>query len=65
GDWLETFAETFLALVPQADRPALKADVEDLARPHLFHDGTWIVDYVRLRFAAVKPGDANRGCEAA
>ena len=65
GDWLDTFAETFLALVPPAGRPALKADVEDLTRPYLFHDGSWTVDYVRLRFAAVKSGGAKRGCEAA
>ncbi|MGH7002056.1 MAG: hypothetical protein ACREEA_11180, partial [Stellaceae bacterium] len=65
GDWLETFAETFLALVPPADRPAMKADVEDVARSHLFRDGTWTADYVRLRFAAVRPGDAKRDCEAA
>ena len=65
GDWLETFAETFLALVPAADRAAVKADVENLTRPHLFCDGIWTVDYVRLRFAVVKPGDAKRDCEAA
>ena len=65
GDWLETFAESFLALVPAVDRPAIKAEVEDRARPHLFRDGIWAVDYVRLRFAAVKPGGAKRNSEAA
>ena len=65
GDWLDTFAESFLALVPPRDHAALKADVETLARPHLFHAGTWTVDYVRLRFVALKPLAAKRDCEAA
>ncbi|HYL47931.1 MAG TPA: methyltransferase domain-containing protein [Stellaceae bacterium] len=65
GDWLETFAESFLALVPPADRAAVKAEIEDRARPNLFHDGTWTVDYVRLRFAAMKPGGTKRNSEAA
>ncbi|MGB8181307.1 MAG: class I SAM-dependent methyltransferase [Stellaceae bacterium] len=64
GDWLETFAEGFLALVPSAERAAMKAEIEDRARPILFRDGSWTVDYVRLRFAAIKPGDAKRNSEA-
>jgi len=41
----------------------LKADLEGLARPHLCRDGIWMD--VRLCFAAVKPGDTKRDCEAA
>ncbi len=65
GDWLDTFAESFLALVPPGERAAVKAEVETRACPHLFHAGTWSVDYVRLRFAALKPGTARRKGEAA
>jgi trans-aconitate methyltransferase len=56
GDWLDTFAESFLALVPVEARSAVKAEVETGLREHLF-DVTrgWTADYVRLRFAAVKP----------
>lgn len=64
GDWLDTFAESFLAMVPAGDRPSIKAEVEAVARPHLFRKGTWSADYVRLRFAAVKPA-TKRDCEAA
>lgn len=55
GDWLDTFAESFLALVPGEGRQAVKAEVEDALRERLF-DATrgWTADYVRLRFAAVK-----------
>jgi len=56
GDWLDTFAESFLALVPPGERAALKADVETILRPTLFDPATgWSADYVRLRFAATRP----------
>ena len=56
GDWLETFAEPFLFLVPAAARPELIAEVEDaLADDLRSPDGRWVVDYVRLRFRALKP----------
>lgn len=56
ADWLDTFAESFLAAVPAADRVAVKNEVEALVRARLCDaSGAWTVDYVRLRFAAVKP----------
>jgi SAM-dependent methyltransferase len=59
GDWLDTFAESFLAALPPADRPALKREVEAELRPkQLDERGVWIADYVRLRFAARKPAEA-------
>lgn len=55
GDWLDTFAESYLALVPAAARPQIKDGVEELLRNQLFDAETgWTVDYVRLRFAAEK-----------
>jgi SAM-dependent methyltransferase len=59
GDWLETFAESFLAAVPPAERPALTREVEAELRPRLVDaSGTWVADYVRLRFLALKPKEA-------
>jgi len=56
ADWLDTFAESFLATVPAAQRGAVKDEVETLVRAALCDaSGAWTVDYVRLRFAAVKP----------
>ena len=52
GDWLETFAESFLVAAP--DRPAAVAAVREELRPSLYADGHWTADYLRLRFAAVK-----------
>lgn len=56
GDWLETFAESFLSTVQPADRAALIEEIRTLLRPDLCDaHGQWTADYVRLRFAAVKP----------
>lgn len=53
--WLATFAESFLAQVPEADREALVADIRAALEPTLRQvDGRWVADYVRLRFAVRK-----------
>ena len=51
--WLETFAQSFTAVVAPDERQELLAEVREGVRPVLFNskDGWW-VDYVRLRFAA-------------
>jgi len=56
ADWLGTFAQSFLAPLSAAERTAVVADVEEQLAPKLKGvDGTWTVDYVRLRFHAAKP----------
>jgi len=53
--WLDTFAESFTARLPQAERPAYIAEVREALRPLLCDaEGKWTADYVRLRFAATK-----------
>jgi SAM-dependent methyltransferase len=55
--WLDTFAEDFLGAVPEPDRLRARSEVTDLLRPVLMDEtGTWIADYVRLRFRAIRPG---------
>ena len=55
--WLETFAESFMAGLPAAERPAFLAEVREALRPALCDaEGRWTADYVRLRFAAERPG---------
>lgn len=57
--WLETFGEAFLHALPEADRPAVLAEVTEAVRPALFEpEGRWVADYVRLRFLARKPATA-------
>ena len=53
--WLETFAGAFLSALPAAERGGFCREVSDTLASALRHDGRWSVDYVRLRFHAVKP----------
>jgi hypothetical protein len=56
ADWLDTFGESFFALVPPAARAQIMAEVEAAVRDRLYDARTgWHADYIRLRFAAVKP----------
>jgi SAM-dependent methyltransferase len=55
--WLETFAGAFQSALPDPARAALFAELRAALAPALLEpDGKWWVDYVRLRFHAVKPG---------
>ncbi len=51
--WLETFGESFLAALRERDRPGFVDAVRTALAPRLRGpQGGWVVDYVRLRFAA-------------
>jgi trans-aconitate methyltransferase len=53
--WLEVFAQSFLHALPEAERDQYLQEVRAALKPQLLDDtGTWIADYVRLRFAATK-----------
>ena len=53
--WLDTFAVDFLGAVPVSDRLRARAEIADLLLPVLMDEtGTWIADYVRLRFRATR-----------
>jgi trans-aconitate methyltransferase len=57
--WLETFAQSFVAPLPSAERTVFLTEVAELCRPTLCDaEGKWSVDYVRLRFSATKPTSA-------
>ena len=53
-DWLRNFAGSFLEKLPAAERPGFIAELDARLRPSLYDaaSGRWVVDYVRLRFAA-------------
>lgn len=56
-DWLDTFAGDFLSRLPEAERGPVKAEITEYVKDRLCDTGgRWAVDYVRLRFAAAKPG---------
>lgn len=50
--WLETFAGTYIAAVPAAERRGLVEEVRAALEPALHSSTGWTLDYVRLRFAA-------------
>ena len=54
--WLETFAESFTSTLLPIERSSYIAEVQEALRPELCDaEGQWIADYIRLRFAAIKP----------
>jgi SAM-dependent methyltransferase len=56
--WVRTFRAGWLdvAQVPDAEKPAVAAAVQSRLQPRLQQpDGSWIADYVRLRFTMRKP----------
>jgi trans-aconitate methyltransferase len=56
--WLETFANPFTQALPEAERSAFLDTVIKTVEPTLCDaSGQWTADYVRLRFAATKPGN--------
>jgi len=56
--WLRTFARAFLEAVPEPERDAVLAEVQESLRPQLGVAGVWTADYVRLRFIAHKKVNA-------
>jgi len=51
------FAQPFLAAVPDDGRPALLEEVRATLELRIRNaDGVWVVDGVRLQFAATRPG---------
>ena len=52
--WLDNFFDDFFAPLAESDRDAARGEMTELLRPVLVDEtGTWIADYVRLRFRAV------------
>src|SRR5262249_35996290 len=54
ANWLETFTDNVLDLVPSDSRSEVIEDVERQVREELFRDGSWYADYRRIRIAASK-----------
>ena len=54
-EWLNIFANGIMKNVPTSKKESFKEEVESILKPKLFtqKDG-WVIDYVRLRFAAQK-----------
>lgn len=54
--WLDTFLTATLDALPTVTRRMIVSEIEESLRPRLRDaQGRWVLDYVRLRFKAVKP----------
>lgn len=53
-NWLETFADNVLELLPSDKRAEVIAETEKRLRAQAYREGTWFADYRRIRVVAVK-----------
>jgi hypothetical protein len=53
-DWIRMFGAHWVDRVPESGRENWFTAVEAAARPALFREGAWHIDYWRLRLMAVK-----------
>jgi trans-aconitate methyltransferase len=52
--WLNMFASAYFEGIEQAEKQQILKEVTDILEPDYNKDGDWYIDYVRLRFVAVK-----------
>jgi|SRR5262249_41095812 len=55
-NWIRVFRQTFIEKMGEEAAAKWIREVERTSRPQLFQDGDWVLDYRRLRLAAVKNG---------
>jgi trans-aconitate methyltransferase len=53
-NWLKMFASSFLSIFPTEQQESVLAKLDNQLRPSLYKNGTWFVDYVRIRVMAIK-----------
>jgi trans-aconitate methyltransferase len=53
-NWLATFADNVLEMLPAGKREEVIAETENRLRAEAYRDGTWFADYRRIRAVAVK-----------
>jgi len=58
-DWLKVCAVDFMDGLSEEEKDAVYSEVEAYCKPMLFKNGSWYLDYVRLRFEAIKPEETN------
>jgi hypothetical protein len=53
-EWIQMFAGSWLAPVPESVKPELIEEAERSMRATLYRDGQWMADYRRLRVVAIR-----------
>ena len=59
--WVRTFGRSFLEALPETERERFAADVQDAVRAEMLRGETWVLDFMRLRFAAHRVARAADG----
>lgn len=54
-EWIRMFDQKPFENLPEETVREILAEAEEKLRPILFQQGTWIIDYVRIRIRAVRP----------
>lgn len=54
ANWIQMFGSHFLSGIPSAQQVEIIQKVEHNLKSKLYRDGTWFVDYQRIRVAAIK-----------
>ncbi len=54
GKWLSMFGDTFFEGIDETEQEQIVAEITDLLEPYYNNNGDWCIDYVRLRFVAIK-----------
>ncbi len=54
ANWLEMFADAFLAGLSTEQKIQIIRTVEEHLLPTLYQEGNWIADYRRIRIVAIK-----------
>jgi len=52
--WLDMFGSTFFEGIAQTEKEQILAEITEIVEPYYNQNGDWYIDYVRLRFVAVK-----------
>jgi len=52
--WLTGFADDFFKAIPVSEKQAVLSKIAEKSREDLFRDGSWFVDYKRIRIRAIK-----------
>lgn len=58
-EWMQMFGSPFLAGIPKEHIGEILADMTEIARPWLFRDTQWFVDYRRIRVIATREGGST------
>jgi hypothetical protein len=56
-DWLEGFASGFFAAFDEGTKRSAYSKIAAKVKPPLFKEGSWFIDYKRIRVLAVRPAE--------